>query len=150
MFSSQCRTVIDVMFSDPRKLQGDLWTCGLALGRGFTSSKYDPQVMPLLAQKCNDCGPADVGTRIRQHCSGLEPVLRHAQRSGKGCEGHPILRRPKPAAMFGSTQASVPSTRRTKNPYWAPFGGVIQEAHLESAEHQAQRCDGRAGVGTNK
>ena len=47
--SSQCRTVIDVILCYPRKLQGGLWTCGLALGRGFTASKCDPQVMPLLA-----------------------------------------------------------------------------------------------------
>jgi hypothetical protein len=51
----------------------------------------DPGVVPLLAQESNDCVPADVGTRIRQHVSGVEPVQRLAPR-GKGLGGQPILK----------------------------------------------------------
>jgi hypothetical protein len=120
------------MFSYPRKLQGGLWTCGLALGRGFTSSKYDPQVMPLLAQKCNDCGRADVGTRIRQHCSGLEPVRRHAPRRGKGLGGEPIF---KAAETDGTVLWPSPSVRPINTANQQYMGSIrrddIQEAHLE-------------------
>jgi hypothetical protein len=64
--------------------------------------------VPLLAQDSNDCVPADVGTRIRQHVSGVEPVQRLAPRRGMSLGWQPIL---KAAETNGTVLWPNPSVR---------------------------------------